>query len=124
MGNPPYSAGQTSANDNNANIAYPKLDDSIAKSYSKHSQATLQRNLYDSYVRAIRWASDRIGNSGVIGFVSGNGLLKNLPRMVCVNVYPMNLAAYMFLVCAKIFEKICLAEEKHKKVIIYLVAEA
>ncbi|MEK7801460.1 MAG: N-6 DNA methylase, partial [Pseudomonadota bacterium] len=70
MGNPPYSAGQTSANDNNANIAYPKLDKSIADTYAKYSNAALSKGIYDSYVRAIRWASDRVGNSGVIGYVS------------------------------------------------------
>lgn len=70
IGNPPYSAGQKSENDDNQNIEYPKLDTSIRDTYAKHSTATLQKNLYDSYIRAIRWASDRIGNSGVIGFVS------------------------------------------------------
>lgn len=73
MSNPPYSAGQTSANDNNANIAYPKLDESIRTTYAAHSTATNKNALYDSYIRAIRWASDRIGNSGVIGFVSNAG---------------------------------------------------
>ncbi|ALQ51855.1 DEAD/DEAH box helicase [Nitrosomonas ureae] len=70
MGNPPYSAGQKSANDNNKNITYPKLDRSIEDTYAEESSAGNVKNLYDSYVRAIRWASDRIGNSGVIGFVS------------------------------------------------------
>ena len=70
IGNPPYSVGQASANDNNANISYPKLDNSIEDTYAKYSNATLSKGLYDSYIRAIRWASDRIGNSGVIGFVS------------------------------------------------------
>lgn len=70
MGNPPYSAGQTSANDNNANVAYPKLDESIRSTYAEHSTATNKNALYDSYIRAIRWASDRLGNSGVMGFVS------------------------------------------------------
>lgn len=70
IGNPPYSAGQKSENDDNQNIEYPKLDTSISETYAKHSTATLQKNLYDSYIRALRWASDRIGNSGVIGFVS------------------------------------------------------
>lgn len=76
MGNPPYSAGQTSANDNNANIAYPKLDKSIRTTYAAHSTATNKNALYDSYIRAIRWASDRIGNSGVIGFVSNAGFIE------------------------------------------------
>lgn len=70
IGNPPYSAGQSSANDNNANVEYQSLDQSIARTYAKHSAASLQKSLYDSYIRAFRWASDRIGESGVIGFVS------------------------------------------------------
>lgn len=70
VGNPPYSAGQTSANDNNANVGYPSLDERISESYAKHSSASSTRNLMDSYIRAIRWASDRIGVSGVIGYVS------------------------------------------------------
>ncbi len=73
MGNPPYSVGQINANDNNQNVAYPHLDSRIRDTYSVRSKAALQRNLFDSYVRAIRWASDRIGDSGVIGFVSGSG---------------------------------------------------
>jgi len=71
MGNPPYSAGQKSANDDNANIKYPNLDTNIEATYAKYSRATNQQNLYDSYIRAIRWASDKIGNSGVIAYVSG-----------------------------------------------------
>lgn len=70
MGNPPYSAGQKSENDNNQNIDYPFLDKRISETYAVKSSATLQKNLYDSYIRAVRWASDRIGNSGIIGFVS------------------------------------------------------
>ena len=70
IGNPPYSAGQKSENDDNQNVEYPKLDASIRETYAKHSAATSTKNLMDSYIRAIRWASNRIGNSGVIGFVS------------------------------------------------------
>ena len=73
MGNPPYSIGQKSENDNNDNLKYPHLDERIRSTYAKRSNATLAKGLYDSYIRAIRWASDRIGNSGVIGFVSGSG---------------------------------------------------
>ena len=75
IGNPPYSAGQSSANDNNANVAYPKLDDSIRSTYAAHSSAALSKGIYDSYIRAIRWASDRVGDSGVIGFVSNAGFI-------------------------------------------------
>ena len=73
VGNPPYSIGQKSENDNNDNVTYPHLDDRIRSTYAARSQATLAKGLYDSYIRAIRWASDRIGNAGVIGFVSGSG---------------------------------------------------
>ncbi|MDR7281303.1 putative helicase [Pseudomonas corrugata] len=73
IGNPPYSSGQTSANDNNANVAYPLLDSRIRDTYAKRASATNKNALYDSYIRAIRWASDRIGDSGVIGFVTNAG---------------------------------------------------
>ena len=77
IGNPPYSAGQSSANDNNQNVAYPNLDQRIADTYAARSEMTSVKNLYDSYIRAIRWASDRIGNSGVIGFVTNAGFLES-----------------------------------------------
>ena len=73
IGNPPYSAGQESANDNNANIEYPHLDARIHQTYAEYSAATNKNALYDSYIRAIRWASDRIGQQGVIGFVTNAG---------------------------------------------------
>jgi len=76
VGNPPYSVGQTNANENNQNVSYPDLDDKITKTYAARSEAALSKGLYDSYVRAIRWASDRIGNSGVIGFVTNAGFLE------------------------------------------------
>jgi predicted helicase len=73
VGNPPYSIGQKSENDNNDNVEYPTLDARIRSTYAARSNATLAKGLYDSYIRAIRWASDRIGNAGVIGFVTGAG---------------------------------------------------
>jgi len=72
MGNPPYSVGQDSANDDNQNVAYPGLDSRIKDTYVEYSQATLNRNLFDPYIRAIRWGSDRLGDSGVMGYVSGS----------------------------------------------------
>lgn len=75
IGNPPYSAGQNSANDNNQNVAYQHLDERIRSTYAARSRATLKNALYDSYIRAIRWASDRVGDSGVIGFVTNAGWL-------------------------------------------------
>lgn len=73
IGNPPYSAGQKSANDLNANQKYPGLDKRIADTYAAKSTATSQRTLYDSYLRAFRWATDRIGDQGVVAFVSNGG---------------------------------------------------
>ena len=75
MGNPPYSAKQGSTNDNNANLSYPRLDENIAKSYTVHSKATGKASLYDPYIRAFRWASDRIGEEGVVAYVSNGGWL-------------------------------------------------
>ncbi|MGI9345796.1 MAG: type ISP restriction/modification enzyme, partial [Gammaproteobacteria bacterium] len=77
LGNPPYSAGQKSGNDNNQNLSYPNLDTSIEDSYAKHSQSANQISLYDSYIRAMRWASDRIGDTGVIGFITNAGWLES-----------------------------------------------
>lgn len=76
VGNPPYSALQQSENDNNKNIAYTKLDDDIRATYAAQSAATNKNGLYDSYVRAIRWATNRIGNHGVVGFVTNAGFLE------------------------------------------------
>lgn len=73
VANPPYSVGQDSANDNNANIKYPALDKHIENTYAKRSTATNKNSLYDSYIRAFRWASNRIGDTGVIAFVSNGG---------------------------------------------------
>src|SRR5690606_16549709 len=65
IGNPPYSVGQESQNDNNQNLKYEVLDERIKNTYAKRSTATNKNSLYDSYIRAIRLASDRI--KGEIG---------------------------------------------------------
>lgn len=75
IGNPPYSVGQSSGNDNNANIKYPVLDDAIMRTYAAKSTATNKNSLYDSYIRAIRWASDRVKEQGIIGFVSNGAFI-------------------------------------------------
>lgn len=88
FGNPPYSVGQQSQNDNNVNFRYPTLDARIESTYVKNSTATQRRNLYDSYIRAFRWATDRIGDKGLICFItngswidtiSADGFRKTLP---------------------------------------------
>ncbi|MDE2464534.1 MAG: DEAD/DEAH box helicase [Alphaproteobacteria bacterium] len=75
MANPPYSVGQESANDNNQNVDYPTLDNRIDSTYGAKSSAKLKKSLHDSYIRAIRWASDRIGASGVVGYVTNAGFV-------------------------------------------------
>jgi len=74
IGNPPYSVGQKSANDNNQNNFYENISARIAETYAKNTSATNKNSLYDSYIKAFRWASDRI-SSGVIGFVTNAGFL-------------------------------------------------
>ena len=76
VGNPPYKQRQESANDNNQNLKYPKLDERIRITYAEHSSAANKKDLYDSYVRAIRWASDRIRDQGVIGFVTNGSFIE------------------------------------------------
>ena len=75
MANPPYSVGQESTNDDNQNIEYAALDGRISDTYVARSNATNKNSLYNSYIRAIRWATDRIGQSGIIGFVTPAGFL-------------------------------------------------
>lgn len=77
IGNPPYSIGQGSQNDNNQNISYPKLDKRLSDTYVAKSNAGLTKGLYDSYIKAFRWASDRLKGQGVIGFVTNGGYLNS-----------------------------------------------
>ena len=76
IGNPPYSIGQKSANDDAQNEFYPNLESRIAKTYGSNSKAALQRGLYDSYIKAFRYAGDILDDmGGVIGFVTNAGWL-------------------------------------------------
>ena len=75
IGNPPYNVGQVNENDNNKNRKYPTMDARVAATYAKASTATLKSKLYDPYVKAIRWASDRIGEEGVVAFVTNSSFL-------------------------------------------------
>lgn len=77
IGNPPYSIGQKSANDNAQNQSYPNLEKHIETTYVEQSEANLNKSAYDSYVKAFRWASDRLSQTkgGVIGFVTNGAWL-------------------------------------------------
>jgi predicted helicase len=89
IGNPPYNAWQLSENDGNKNRKYEVVDERIAKTYAKDSTATLVSALGDPYVKAFRWATDRLGDEGVLAYVSNNsyveqrafdGMRKNLSK--------------------------------------------
>lgn len=78
IGNPPYSVGQSSGNDNNANLKYPTLDGAIRDTYLANGAGSARGNIYDSYIRAIRWASNRIltsSDGGVVAYVSNGGYI-------------------------------------------------
>ncbi len=75
MGNPPYSVGQDNANDNNQNQSYPKLDERVRVTYAAQSTATNKNSLYASEIKALRWASDRIGIEGVVAFVTNGSFI-------------------------------------------------
>ena len=78
IGNPPYNAGQVNENDNNKNRKYEAMDTRMRETYSQDSKATNKNALSDPYVKAIRWASDRIGDEGVVAFVTNNGFLDGI----------------------------------------------
>ncbi|MFZ1538905.1 MAG: type ISP restriction/modification enzyme, partial [Chromatiaceae bacterium] len=73
-----YNAHQVNENDNRKNRAYPVMDGRVAKTYAADSRATNKNALSDPYVKAFRWAADRIGDEGVVAFVSNNGFLDGI----------------------------------------------
>ena len=75
IGNPPYSVGQSDENDANKNLKYPYLDSRIDDTYKKFSNATNLTSIYDSYIRAFRWASDKIKENGIISFVTNGSFI-------------------------------------------------
>ena len=77
MGNPPYSARQGDYNDENPNLSYPDVDARIKDTYARKTKSANINTLYDSYIRAFRWASDRIDEAGVIAFVTNAGFLRS-----------------------------------------------
>ena len=78
IGNPPYNVGQVNENDNNKNRKYKTMDKLVKDTYGKDSVATNKNKLSDPYVKAIRWASNRIGEEGVVAFVTNNSFLDNM----------------------------------------------
>ncbi len=78
IGNPPYNMGQVNENDNNKNRKYETMDKRVAETYTKDSKATLRNKLSDPYIKAIRWSLDRIGEEGVVAFVTNNSFLDGI----------------------------------------------
>ena len=78
IGNPPYNAWQVNENDNNKNRKYLAMDKMIQDTYVANSTATNRNALYDPYVKAILWASERIGKEGVVAFVTNSGFLDGM----------------------------------------------
>jgi len=75
IGNPPYSAGQRSADDNNPNVDYPAMKRRVRETYAARSTAANKNSLYDTYKMAIRWATDRVQRAGVIAFVTNGSYI-------------------------------------------------
>jgi predicted helicase len=75
VGNPPYSVGQDNQNDGNKNLSYPLSNARIEETYAALTDAANKRNLYDSYIRALRWASDRVKDKGIVCFVTNGSFI-------------------------------------------------
>ena len=101
IGNPPYSVGQSKANDANQNLKYEKLEKRLEQTYA--SKGTGKKALYDSYIKAFRWASDRVKNKGIIGFVTNGsfidkGFADGLRKCLIdefTNIYCFNLRGFI-----------------------------
>jgi predicted helicase len=78
MGNPPYNAWQQDENDDNKNRKYPRLDQHIRHTYAADSSASNTNSLADPYIKAIRWASDRIGDEGIVAYVTNSGYVDGI----------------------------------------------
>ncbi len=76
IGNPPYNANQQNENDNNKNREYPIIDKRIKETYIKNSTAQ-KTKLYDMYSRFYRWSMDRIGEEGIIAFITNNSFINS-----------------------------------------------
>lgn len=78
IGNPPYNAKQVNENDNSKNRKYPVMDKRVAETYAADSTATNRVALSDPYVKAFRWASDRLGAEGIVALVTNNSYLDGI----------------------------------------------
>ena len=99
IGNPPWSVGQKNATQNNPNVAYPEIENRVKQTYAARTKVTNKNSLYDYYKMAIRWASDRIEDQGVVAFVTNGSWIDGLADAgirACLNeefslIYVLNL---------------------------------
>ena len=75
IGNPPYNARQANENDNNKNKPHAGVDARVRDTFGADSNAQSKNKLYDPYVKAFRWAVDKIGDEGIVAFVTNNGFI-------------------------------------------------
>ncbi len=75
IGNPPYNASQDNENDNNKNRRHVAVDTRVRNTFAADSRAQLKNKLYDPYVKAFRWAMDKLGDEGVVAFVTNNSFI-------------------------------------------------
>ena len=75
IGNPPYNASQDNENDHNKNKPHAGVDGRVRATYAAASSAQLKNKLYDPYVKAIRWATDKLGDEGIVVFISNNSFI-------------------------------------------------
>lgn len=75
ISNPPYSIVNHNSNRLDSNMHYPKLEQEIANTYVKDSTTKNSISMYDSYIKAFRWATDRIQKKGIVGFITNSGYL-------------------------------------------------
>ena len=78
IGNPPYNKRQVNENDNNKNRKYETIDKMLKDTYSQDSKATTRVALSDPYIKAILWASRRIGEEGIVAFVTNNSFIDGI----------------------------------------------
>ncbi|WP_423752147.1 type ISP restriction/modification enzyme [Helicobacter pylori] len=77
IGNPPYSSGAKSENDNNQNLSHPKLEKLVYETYGKNSTAKVGKTTRDTLIQSIRMASDLLKEQGVLGFVVNGSFIDN-----------------------------------------------
>ena len=75
IGNPPYNAGQKNENDNNKNRPHVGVDARVRDTFAADSSAQLKNSLYDPYVKAFRWAIDKLDDAGITAFVTNNSFI-------------------------------------------------